>query len=138
MRLYLCLVPLLALGACASETVFCDCGEYGVGISVPADRFDDVANVTATGPGCASEVMTPQPHVFWVRGRAVGTCHIEITFRSGAPTFTADAQVEAHQTGCCSGFLADPVVVPELDGGAPSTADAAAGDAPLDAPAAGD
>jgi hypothetical protein len=75
-----------------------------------------------------------RPHVYWVSGRADGNCHVEVTFRSGAVTFAADAQVAFRNDGCCSGFIADPVLVPGLDAALPAF-DAGASDGSDDAPA---
>jgi hypothetical protein len=126
------LASLLSLLGCQSDPVFCDCGEVGLGISIPADRIDDVATVTASGPGCESAVMMPYPRVFWVAGRAAGTCHVEVTFRSGAPTFRADAELVPHSEGCCNGYIGEGIIVPDLDAGPGPGSDAGA-DGPLDA-----
>jgi len=109
-------MPLLALAACQS-TDFCECGEFGVGIAVPASRQADVDQVTMSGPGCSSEVVVSSPGVYWAQGLGEGTCHVVVTWKSGAAPFMADVAVKLQSVGCCTGFLGDGVIVPELDGG---------------------
>jgi hypothetical protein len=83
-------------------------------VVVPPDRQGDVASVVTTGQCGDAESVAPDG-VFFVRVLGEGTCHVTVTFRSGAPTFQADVPIVTSKTGCCPGELGaqGPVNVPE-------------------------
>jgi hypothetical protein len=88
-------------------------------VSVPADRIGDVRSVTATG--ACSNVSPAMGDQYYVKEDSVGTCHIVVTFQSGAPEFETDVSLTLTTPDCdCAFAPTSPVVVPEVeeDGGA--------------------
>lgn len=121
-------LSVLALGACASSddsSQDCRCPAGGFFVTVPADRAADVQAVSATGacsnPSELAELKSPpdaaQPSdEFSVFEDDVGTCHLSVTFKSGAPEFDTDVQLVRGTVGCqasCSPVPSAPVSVPE-------------------------
>jgi hypothetical protein len=86
-------------------------------VEVPADRVDDVASVTPTGP-CRSESVTGSaPGVYFVSVTGDGICQVAIAFRSGAPDFVASINIVPNAGPCCVGQPTaekGSVSVPEL------------------------
>jgi len=110
----------LALAACSSDgnaPMECHCPAGIFLVSVPADRMNDVDSVTATG--ACSHASPSGKDGYSVSEDGVGTCHIAVTFKSGAPEFDADVQLARGTFECeasCPPVPSSPVVVPELDG----------------------
>jgi hypothetical protein len=56
--------------------------------------------------------------MIYISEDSVGTCHIGVVFKSGAPEFDADVPLTRGTFECeasCSPTPSSPVVVPELD-----------------------
>jgi hypothetical protein len=106
-------VPLLA--SCSDGRDVCDCAPPGLGIEIPDDRASDVAAVRWSGPPCDGQrpSCTGGGPCNWGfdHGVADGVCHIEVSFRSGAPTFTADVSFHTNVSDCCPGIYPDRRVV---------------------------
>lgn len=117
-------IPLLMIAACSSGStpMACRCPSGAFGVSVPADRIDDVGSVTATG-ACSNASFGSG--MIYVSEKSVGTCHIVVVFKSGAPEFDADVPLTQGTFECeasCSPMPSSPVAVPELnDAGAAGT-----------------
>ena len=115
-------VPLLLLAACTSSgSAECSCPLMVVLVSVPADRIGDVGSVTATGACSNVSPAMGDQYQYYVKEDSVGTCHIVVTFQSGAPEFETDVSLTLTTPDCdCAFAPTSPVVVPELeaDGGA--------------------
>jgi hypothetical protein len=108
----------LAIAACSSSgsTGECACPAGEFLISVPADRASDVKSVIASG-ACefADSAGNGQ---YSAASASVGTCHIAVTFKSGAPEYDTDVSIVRGPPSC--GCLQGPttaVVVPDVDGG---------------------
>jgi hypothetical protein len=103
--------------ACSNsdEAAACNCPNDAFGVTVPADRAGDVKSVTATGV-CLVSSFDSSNILIGVSGS--GSCHITVTFKSGAPEFDANVQIEPATDACaCRQVPSSPVVIPELDGG---------------------
>jgi hypothetical protein len=109
----------LGSAACSSsgstDTV-CACPNATFLISVPADRATDVASITASG---ACEFADPAGSgQYSAEATSVGTCHIAVTFKSGAAEYDTDVATVRGPSPCaCLQGPTAPVVVPEVDGG---------------------
>lgn len=87
----------------------CDCATPGASVEVPPERASDVAQVTLSGATC---VATTQCGIsgqspcteYRINPTQPGTCHVAVTFTSGAPTVTGDIQFQQYG-GCCAGLF---------------------------------
>ena len=110
----------LVLAACSSDgnaPMVCHCPAGVFLVSIPADRTSDVESVTATG--ACSNASPSGKGGYSVSEDSVGTCHIAVTFQSGAPEFDTDVPLARGTFECeasCAPTTSSPVVVPELDG----------------------
>ena len=87
----------------------CDCGPTGLTITIPPDRIQDVDRVTTIG-ACAVEAdtgTTPAAGTIHIEASAEGTCHVEITFLSGAPAYATDVAFTYILGDCCLGYYAE-------------------------------
>jgi|SRR3954470_20678272 hypothetical protein len=118
------IASLLAVGCGADCHHSCPISNFAV--DVPADRVDDVASVTPTGP-CRSESVTGSaPGIYFVSVTGNGTCQIAVSFRSGAPDFVASVSIVPNPGPCCVGQPAAQqgiISVPDL-----GSVDASSGD----------
>jgi hypothetical protein len=103
---FVALVSLsLVLGCSNGVDADChhSCPISGFAVEVPADRVDDVASVTPTGP-CASESVTGSaPGVYFFTVTEDGVCQVIVSFRSGAPDFVASVNIIPNAGPCCVG-----------------------------------
>jgi len=110
---------LATFTACSNESSFdCRCPSGAFEISVPADRASDVESVTATG-ACSLASSLGGEQVGLSEDR-VGTCHIAVTFKSGAPEYDTDVTLAQGTYECeavCAPMPTSPVAIPELEGG---------------------
>ena len=110
-------------GGGGGEPTVCNCPSGVFSISVPADRVNDVESVSATG--ACSHASSSNGDEYYLSEDSVGTCHISVTFKSGAPEFEADVPLTRGTYECeavCAPTPSSPVVVPEAgeDAGAPA------------------
>jgi hypothetical protein len=109
----------VAITACSSSggaDPVCACPNAAFSISVPADRAADVASVTASG-ACSRPDLSGGDQTS-VLEDSVGTCHIAVTFKSGAPEYDTDVSIGRGPSPCgCLQGPAAGVVVPDVDGG---------------------
>jgi hypothetical protein len=59
--------------------------------------------------------------------QSVGTCHIAVTFKSGAPEYETDVALVQGTDECeavCAPMPTSPVVIPDVDGGSGVDGDA--------------
>jgi len=112
-------LSVLAITACSSSSGggsdgACSCPAAIFLISVPAD----VASLTASGAcGSADHIASDQYSVY---ENSVGTCHIAVTFKNGAPEYDTDVSLAHGTVGCetqCAPTPTAPVVIPDVDGG---------------------
>jgi len=117
-------VPLLMIAACSSSepAMVCHCPNAAFDVTVPADRVNDVKSVAATG--ACSNASFDSGRIS-ISEDSVGTCHIVVVFKSGAPEFDADVPLTRGTFECeasCAPTPSSPVVIPEVvddgDGGA--------------------
>ena len=109
-------VPLLMVAGCTSSgpAMVCNCPADVFEVTVPADRVDDVKSVAATG--ACSNASFDSGRIF-ISEDGVGTCHIVVVFKSGAPEFDADVPLMRGAFACetvCSPTPSSPVVIPEV------------------------
>ena len=100
----------------------CRCPNAAFEVTVPADRVDDVKSVAATG-ACSNASFDSDR--ISISEDSVGTCHVVVVFKSGAPEFDADVPLARGTFECeasCAPTPSSPVVIPEVaevgDGGA--------------------
>jgi hypothetical protein len=106
-RLFILPITSLFLALGCSDGAGADCHHScpisTFALDVPADRVDDVASVTPTGP-CASESVSGSAlGVYFFRVTGDGVCQVTISFRSGAPDFVASVNVIPNAGPCCVG-----------------------------------
>jgi hypothetical protein len=111
---------LAVLASCSggNNDTDCRCPANQFRISVPANRASDVQSVTATG---ACSIEPPGQVEVDLTATGAGTCHIAVTFKSGAPEYDTDVALVQGTAGCeaaCAPVPTSSVAVPELDGGA--------------------
>jgi hypothetical protein len=131
-----CVVPaltsfVLLVTACDSSSspdLECNCPANVFAIAVPPDRASDIKSVRASG-ACAEPVRLSCKEIS-VLEESVGTCHIAVTFKSGAPEYDTDVTL-AHGTFECETVCfptpTSPVVIPDVDGGSVVASDAGCG-----------
>ena len=92
----------------------------GVQVLVPRSRALDVAAVTGSGAACSGSAFTNGGGAYQIPVRADGTCHVVVSFRSGA-SYADDVKLGHCSDGaCCAACGPEPdhiVNVPEGDGG---------------------
>ncbi len=115
------LSTILTTAACSSvgETS-CECVDPTISIHIPGDRAAAaskpalsgacagaalVCNQQATGGGCTLWQFAPS--------KAGPSCAIDIDFATGT-TFHTDIQI-VQETGCCSGFYAQPISAADVE-----------------------
>ena len=119
-------VAWIMVTACSSSSsgpaLVCSCPAGAFEVTVPADRVHDVESVVATGACSNASFDSGMISIF---EDSVGTCHIVVVFKSGAPEFHADVPLKRGTYECeasCAPTPSSPVVIPEVaddgDGGA--------------------
>jgi hypothetical protein len=96
-----------------------------VTVMVPADRLNDVASIVGTAPcdHAAATLPGESPDLFFIPILGgEGTCHLTVSFSSGAPAFAADVKVAFSNPCCPTQSTPQPgvIFVPEIgsvDGG---------------------
>jgi hypothetical protein len=116
-RLLFCALSV-GLIACSSDDCPHTCpatGDVVVTVTVPQDRWADVASVTGTG-ACVYDSTARTPagvYLFSITG--VGLCHVRMSFHLAAD-FESDIEVTQSTGACCMGLMPEhaTVRVPEL------------------------
>lgn len=104
-------LALLASCSGGNNDTVCSCPLSMLVISVPADRASNVKSVTATGACEKASALSVGPN-------GTGTCHIAVTFKSGASEYDTDVAIVPGPSPCeCPQVSTSSVAVPELDGG---------------------
>jgi hypothetical protein len=113
-RLWLTLVPVLALAACAGGLavplrgdVDCSCPQSGVFVALPPDRVAKVTAVTARGTACHAPPQCRFPGdagpcgEYVIAADGAGACDVEVTFADGPPFQARVSGIAKHDDGCC-------------------------------------
>jgi hypothetical protein len=108
---------LLACGWGAECPYSCP-GSSGFVVIVPADRANDVASVTSTGPCSSYSVSGSAPGLYFFGVTDDGVCQVTVSFRSGAPNFVGSVNIAPNAGPCCVGQATvqgdESIAVPEL------------------------
>jgi hypothetical protein len=115
-------VGWFVISACSSSgsgnDIECACPSGEFLVTVPADRASDIQSLRASG--ACSNASRFGCERYSVEEDSVGTCHIAVTFRSGAPEFDTDVALARGTFECeavCAPTPVSPVVIPDVDGG---------------------
>jgi hypothetical protein len=114
-----------AIGCTSSADCHHSCPISSFALDVPADRVDDVASVTPTGPCTPESVTGSAPGLYFFSVTGNGVCQIMVSFQSGAPDFVASVSIVPNPGPCCVGqptAQETDISVPEL-----GTVDASSG-----------
>jgi hypothetical protein len=139
----ICALILVALtmglaGACSCGAQ-CNhgCHVGNLDLLIPADRLSDVESIVGTGT-CDQGFSPPRaagfpPGHYTTVVHGAGTCHVAVSFLSGAPDFVGDVQTAFGSPCCTNAAYAQPsfLSVPEIgsvDGGTGADASADASD----------
>ena len=107
------LSALATVGGCTghSNIRVCDCADQGLFIDLTPERSQQVAAIFVSGTACVGSHARCAGYQgtdcirYFVAANAVGTCHVELSFKTGGNRLGGDVSFErGGDPQCCEGY----------------------------------